>query len=122
MPDLNYSISAQVSKGALSQSFAASGVTADIATAGMLSVTLNLGTSVTQISTATLGAVGLCFARSLATSTTHTVSFGRYAGGTLYETVSLRAGEAAIMRLAAGSYAAKAAVEGSRLVLTVLED
>ena len=122
MPDLNYSITAQVSKGAFSQSFAASGVTADIATAGLLSVTLSLGTSVTQISTATLGSVGVCFARSLATSATHTVSFGRYSSGTLYETARLKAGEAAILRLAPGDYAAKAAVEGSRLVLTVLED
>lgn len=122
MSDVTYSISARVDKGAFSQSFAASGVTADIATAGMLSVTLNLGTSVTQISTATLGAVGLCLARSLATSTTHTVSFGRYSGGTLYETARLKAGEAAVLRLAPGDYAASAAVEGSRLVLTVLED
>lgn len=122
MPDITYSISARVDKGPFSQSFAASGVTADIATAGMLSVTLNLGTNVTQISTATLGAVGLCVARSLATSTTHTVSFGRYVGGTLHETARLKAGEAAILRLAPGSYAAKAAVEGSRLVLTVIED
>jgi hypothetical protein len=81
MPDISYTITGQVSKGALSQSFAASGVTADIATAGVLSVTLNLGTAVTQISTATLGSLGLCFARSLASATTHTVSFGRYAGG-----------------------------------------
>lgn len=122
MPDLNYSINAQVSKGALSQQFAASGITADIATAGMLALTLNLGTAVTQISTATLGAVGLCFARSLATSETHTVSFGRLVSGTLHETVRLKAGEAAILRLASGDYAAKAAVEGSRLLLTVLED
>ena len=122
MPDVNYSINAQVQKGALSQQFAASGVTADIATAGLLAVTLNLGTAVTQISTATLGSLGLCFARSLATTTTHTVSFGRFDGTSLHETVQLRAGEAAIFRLAAGNYAAKAAVGGSRLVLTVLED
>jgi hypothetical protein len=122
MPDISYTITGQVSKGALSQSFAASGVTADIATAGVLSVTLNLGTAVTQISTATLGSLGLCFARSLASATTHTVSFGRYAGGTLHETARLKAGEAAVLRLAAGDYAAKAAVEGTRLVLTVYED
>jgi hypothetical protein len=122
MPDINYTINAQVQKGALSQQFAASGITADIATAGMLAVTLNLGTAVTQISTATMGSLGLCFARSLATETTHTVSFGRFDGTNLHETVRLRAGEAAILRLAAGSYAAKAAVGGSRLVLTVLED
>jgi len=122
MADINYTISGQVSKGALSQSFAATGVTADIATAGVLAVTLNLGTNVTSISTANLGAVGLCFARSLATTTTHTVSFGRYSGGNLYETARLKAGEAAVLRLAAGDYAAKAAVEGTRLVLTVFED
>jgi len=122
MPDVNYTITAQVSKGALSQSFAAAGITADIATAGVLSVTLNLGTSVTQISTATIGALGLAFARSLATTTTHTVSFGRYSGGSLYESARLKAGEAAVLRLAAGDYAAKAAVENTRFVLTIYED
>lgn len=122
MADVNYSITGQVSKGPLSQSFAAAGITADMATSGMLAVTLNLGTSVTQISTATLGSLGLAFARSLATSSTHTVSFGRYVSSTLHESVRLKAGEAAVLRLAAGDYAAKAAVEGTRLVLTVYED
>lgn len=122
MADINYTINGQVSKGALSQSFAASGVTANIATAGVLAVTLNLNTNVTTISTAALGAVGLCFARSLATSSTHTVSFGRYVSGNLHETVRLKGGEAAVLRLAAGDYAAKAAVADSRLVLTVYED
>ena len=122
MPDINYTINGQVTKGALSQSFAASGVTADMATAGVLSVTLNLGTATTQVSTATLGSLGVCFARSLATTTTHTVSFGRLDGTALYETVRLKAGEAAVLRLAAGDYAAKAAVAGTRLVLTVYED
>lgn len=122
MPDISYSISGQVTKGALSQQFAASGVTADIATAGLMSVTLNLNTNVTSVSTANLGAVGLAFIRSLATSTTHTVSFGRLVSGTLHETVRLKAGEAAVLRLAAGDYAAKAAVAGSRMVLTIYED
>lgn len=122
MPDISYSISGQVTKGALSQQFAASGVTADIATAGLMSVTLNLNTNVTSVSTANLGAVGLAFVRSLATSTTHTVSFGRLVSGTLHETVRLKAGEAAVLRLAAGDYAAKAAVANSRMVLTIYED
>jgi len=118
----NFTINGQVNKGSLVQAFAASGVTADMATAGVASVTLELGTSTSSVSTANLGAVGVCFARSLATETTHTVSFGRVSGGTLYETVRLKAGEAALMRLAAGDYAAKAAVAGSRLVLTIYED
>lgn len=121
MADISYNIQAQVQKGPLAQSFAIGGVTADMSTAGLLSLTLNLGTAVTQISTATLGQVGLCVARSLATTTTHTVSFGRYVGGTLHESTTLRAGEASIARLADGNYAAKAAVEGTRLLLHIVE-
>jgi len=122
MPDVQYTINGQIAKGSLSQSFAASGVTANMATAGVAAVTLELGTSTTSIGTTNLGALGLCFARSLATTTTHTVSFGRLVGTNLYETVRLKAGEAAVMRLAPGDYAAKSAVEGSRLVLTIYED
>lgn len=121
MADIWYNVQAQVQKGALSQTFSASGVTADISTAGMLSVTLNLSTSVTQISTANLNQVGLCLARSLATSSTHTASFGRYDGTTLHETVTLRGGEAAVLRLAAGNYAAKAAVANTKLLLHIIE-
>ena len=122
MPDISYSISAQIKKGFLSQNLVASGVTADIATAGILSVTLNLGTATTQISTASAQSLGLCYARSLASVTTHTVSFGRLNGTTLYEMVRLKAGEAAIFRMAPGDYGAKAAVAGSRLMLTIVED
>lgn len=122
MPDVQYTINGQISKGSLSQSFAASGVTASMATAGVVAVTLELGTTTTQISTANLGAVGVCFARSLATETTHTVSFGRLDGTNLYSAARLKAGEAAVLRLAPGDYAAQSAVEGSRLVLTIYED
>lgn len=122
MPDISFTISALVTKGALNQTFNAANVTADIATAGMLAVTLDLSTNVTTISTANMGALGLCYARSLATTTTHTVSFGRYSGGTLYESVRLKAGEAALLRLAPGDYAAKANVAGSRLLLNIIED
>lgn len=121
MPDISYNINANISKGPFSQSFAAGGVTANISTAGLMSLTLNLGTSVTQISTATLNQLGLCMARSLATSSTHTVSFGRYSGSTLYECCTLRGGEAAILRLSPGNYAASAAVEGSKLLLHIVE-
>lgn len=121
MSDVSYSITANASKGRFSQSFAASGVTASMQTAGVMAVTLSLGTTTTQISTTTIGALGLCFAQSLATESTHTVSFGRLVGTNLHETVSLRGGEAAVLRLAAGDYAAKAAVAGSRLVLQIFE-
>lgn len=123
MPDVTYNISGTVSKGALRENFNASAVTADIATAGMLAVTLGLGTAASQVSTSTLGAVGLAFVRNLATSTTHTISFGRLDGTSLYETVRLRGGEAALMRLAPGDYGAKAAVAGTtRAVITIYED
>jgi hypothetical protein len=121
MADVSYTITGQVAKGALSQSFAASGVTADMNTTGMIALTLNLGTATQAISTASLSSVGLAFARSLATTGTHTVSFGRLDGTTLYEAVTLRAGEAAVMRLAAGDYGAKAVVANSRLVISIYE-
>jgi hypothetical protein len=121
MADVSYSINANATKGRFAQSFVASGVTASMDTAGVMAVTLQLGTTSTQITTTTLGALGLCFAQSLATVATHTVSFGRLSGTTLHETVSLRGGEASVLRLAAGNYAAKSAVEGTRLVLQILE-
>lgn len=122
MADVTYSINGQVQKGSLLQSFSASGVTANIATAGVLSVTLELSTTSSQITTTSLGSLGLCFARSLATTETHTVLFGRLESGTLHETVRLKANEAAVLRLAPGDYAAKSAVAGSRVVLTIYED
>ena len=123
MADVTYNISGTVQKGALREQFNASAITADIATAGLSAVTLGLGTSTTAVSTATLGAVGLAFIRNLATEATHTVSFGRLEGTNLYETVRLKAGEAALLRLAPGDYAAKAAVAGTtRAVITIYED
>lgn len=123
MPDVTYNISGNVQKGALREQFNASAITADIATAGVSAVTLGLNTSTTAVSTANLGAVGLAFIRNLATETTHTVSFGRLDGTTLHETVRLKAGEAALLRLAPGDYAAKAAVAGTtRAVITIYED
>jgi ABC-type sugar transport system substrate-binding protein len=122
MSDVTYNISGTVNKGALRDTFNASAITADIATAGVLAVTLELGTTTTQITTTTIGALGLCFARSLATEATHTVSVGRLVGTTLHDTVRLKAGEAAVLRLAPGDYAARAAVAGTRAVLTIYED
>lgn len=122
MSDISYSINATVSKGRFNQSFVASGVTASMETAGLLVVTLELGTATSSITTTNVNTLGLCFAQSLATEATHTVSFGRLDGTTLYESVRLRGGEASVFRMAAGDYAAKAAVAGSRLVLQIYED
>jgi hypothetical protein len=59
MADVNYSITGQVQKGALVQSFQATGITADLDKAGVLSVTLEVGTASQQITTTTLDALGL---------------------------------------------------------------
>lgn len=123
MSDVTYSISGNVQKGSLREQFNASAVTANIATAGVLSLTLGLGTTSQAITTTSLGAVGLAFIRNLSTVSTHEVLIGRVVSNTLHETVRLRGGEAAVTRLASGSYAAKASVAGTtRAVITIYED
>jgi hypothetical protein len=122
MSDINYSINGQVSRGPLVQSIQASGITASMGDAGVFSVTLGLGTSTAAVDTTTLTSVGLAFLRHLGTVSTHTVSFGRLDSGTLYETVRLRGGEAAVLRLAPGNYAAKAEQAGTtRLLVQIYE-
>jgi hypothetical protein len=124
MSDISYSVNVLANKDAFSQSFISPNVTAVMNSAGMLAVTLTLGTATSAIQTASAGALGLAFARNLSTSTvsTHTVSFGRLSGTTLFETVQLRPGEAALLRLAPGNYGAKGATAGLPLLLQILED
>lgn len=122
MPDISYSVSVNVNAGNLSSNLIASNVTSDFATAGFLALTLNVGTATQAITTASASSLGLCFARSLNTVSTHTVSFGRLSGTTLFETVRLKGGDAAFLRLAPGNYAAKSVAEGGRLVLQILEE
>jgi hypothetical protein len=124
MPDVNYTINLNVNKGSLQQNINASNITTDLATAGILAVTLDLGTSVQAITTSTLSSVGLCLARSLSgdTTGTSTVSFGRLSGTTLFATVRLKPGDAGLFRLAPGNYGAVASNAGQRLLLQVLED
>jgi len=122
--DVNFSLNVQAAKGQFSQQFFVNGQTAVMNSAGMLAVTLNLGTSTQAITTASANALGYALARSLSTSTaqTATISFGRLSGTTLFEVVSLRPGEASWLRLAPGNYAAKAAVANSPLFIQILED
>ena len=122
MADISYSVNLNVNAGALSQNLNAANITSDFSTTGLLAITLNLGTSTQAITTASASSLGLCFARSLATSGTHTVSFGRVSGTTLFDVVRLKAGEAAVLRMAPGNYAAKADAPGSRLLLQILEE
>ena len=122
MPDISYSVSVNVNAGSLSSNLIASNVTSDFATTGFLALTLSVGTATQAISTASASSLGLCFARSLNTVSTHTVSFGRLDGTTLHETVRLKGGDAALLRLAPGNYAARSAAAGGRLLLQILEE
>jgi hypothetical protein len=122
MADISYSLNINVSAGALQQNLNASNITSDFSTTGMLAVTLNVGTATQAISTASASVLGLAFARSLSTAGTHTISFGRISGTTLFDVVRLKAGEAAVLRMAPGNYAAKADAPGSRLLLQILEE
>jgi hypothetical protein len=119
---IRYNVNLSVNAGGLQQNLNASNITSTFQTAGFLAVTLNVGTATQAISTASASNLGLCFARSLASSATHTVSFGRLSGTTLFETVRLKPGDAALLRLHPGNYAARAAVEGTRLLVQILED
>lgn len=124
MSNIQYSLNANVNKESFSQQFIAGNVTATQGSAGMLAVTLNLGTATAAINTASASSLGFAFARNLSTSTvtTQTVSFGRVDGTTLHETVRLKAGEVAWLRLAPGDYAARADAAGVPLLLQILED
>ena len=124
MADVNYSINANVSKGNLSQTLAAAGVTANMTVSGVNTLTLTPGTNAAgtaAISTASMSSVGMFFARNLSTVSTATVSFGQLSGGSLVPTVALRGGEAAVGRLAAGNYAAQSNLTGTQLIITLLE-
>lgn len=121
---ISYSINLSVNEGALRQNLAASNITSTFETAGFLAVTLSVGTSTQAISTAAASSLGICFARSLVTETTgtHTISFGRLDGTTLYDVVRLKPRDAALLRLTPGDYAAQSNASGGRLLLQVLEE
>jgi hypothetical protein len=120
--DINYSINVSVQKGEFQQQFFAPGRTATMGTVGMLAVTLQLGTATSAVSTSSASALGYAFARSLATAGAATISLGRVSGTILFETVRLKAGDAAWFRMAPGNYAARASAEGTPLLLQILEE
>lgn len=124
MADIVYNVNATIAKGALSQLFSAAGVTASMSATGINTQTLTPGTNAATtaaISTATMSSVGLFFARNLSTVSTATVSFGQLSVGALVPTVSLRGGEAAVGRLAAGDYAAQTNLLGTKLLISIVE-
>jgi len=120
MADLNLQLTLRAAKGFLKYT-ADNNFTADMTLNGLKVQTLDLSTATQSISTALLTTLGVCFAQSLATVATHTISFGRLVGTNLYSSCTLKAGEAALLRLTAGEYAAQAAVASSRLLITITE-
>lgn len=124
MPDITWNINAQVARGNLNQALVASGVTADMTASGINTLTLTPGTNAagtSAITTATMTSVGLFFARNLSTVATAAVSFGQLSAGALVPCVSLRGGEAAVGRLAAGNYAAQSNLTGTQLIISIVE-
>lgn len=122
MSNVSYSVNLNIADGVLKQNLNASNITSTVATAGFLAVTLSVGTATQAISTASAGTIGMCFARALHTNQANTISFGRISGTTLFDVVRLRAGDAALLRLAPGNYAAQSSAEGGRLLLQILEE
>jgi hypothetical protein len=120
---LSVNVNLALSKGNLSETFAAT-QTASVSATGYDVQVPSLGTASTLLSTATLSALGYSFMRSLVTTTqsTCTITFGRLDGTTMHDMVKLRPGEIATMRLASGSYAAKAADSGYRFLFAVIEE
>lgn len=124
MPDITWNINAQVARGNLNQALVASGVTADMTASGINTLTLTPGTNAAgtaAITTATMTSVGLFFARNLSTVATAAVSFGQLSAGALVPCVSLKGGEAAVGRLAAGNYAAQSNLTGTQLIISIVE-
>lgn len=121
MPDINYSITYRVSKGFLSNTVNANGVTANMTNTGMLSQTLTLSTNAVSISTGNLSSVGLAFLQNLSTSTIQTAAIGIAAGGSFVGFATLRAGEPAIMRLSSGTTYQAIGAAGARLRVDITE-
>jgi hypothetical protein len=119
--DINYSISYRISKGFLSNSVNAAGVTASMAAAGLLSQTLTLSTNAVSISTANLSSIGLAFLQNLSTSTLQTAAVGIQEGGSFVGFATLRAGEPAILRLSGGRHYQAVGVAGARIRVDITE-
>ena len=118
MADISYSITMKVDKDNLSNSVAASGITATMNEVGLQSMTLALTTATVAISTASLSSVGMAFMRNLSTST---AQVGITAGGSFVPLCTMRAGEPQIFRMATGQDYAAVGTAGTRLRVDITE-
>ena len=121
MADINYSINVKVDKGLLTSSIYVAGVTATMGAAGLHSTIYSLSGTPTTLVTASLSAVGLAFLQNISTATATTCSIGVVSGGTVVPFSAPRPGEAAVLRLAAGSTYQATGTAGCRLRVDVTE-
>jgi hypothetical protein len=121
MADISYSISLRVDKDYLSNSVSVGNATASMSEVGMNSMTITLTTSAVSISTANLSSVGIGFLRNLSTATASTATIGIEAGGSFVGLTTLRAGEPALFRLAAGTNYKAIGTAGTRLRVDITE-
>lgn len=121
MADVSYSVSYRVTKDYLNSSVNAGNTTANMSVTGILSQTITLTTNAVSISTANLGSVGLAFLQNLSTHTASTCTVGIDAGGSFVGFTTLKAGEPAMLRLAAGTAYSARGVAGTRLRVDILE-
>ena len=121
MADINYSVNLRVDKNFLSNSLAATNVTANMAEVGMKSDTYALSGMPVSISTANLSSAGLAFVRNLATATAATCQIGIVVGTSFSVFATPRPGEPALFRLAAGVAYQAAGTTGTRLRVDITE-
>ena len=121
MSDVNYSLQFRAARGLFNHSVNVAGITATMAADGMLSQTLTLSTNAASIQTAKLASVGLAYMQNLSTHTASTAAVGVNAGSGFVGFCTLKAAEAAMMRLTPGiEYEAKGG-SGTQLRVDILE-
>lgn len=122
MSDLRFFVQSSIDKDGFVDSYSKEH-TATMSFAGVQASSPDVGTSSTQIATASLNAVGFAFAQSIVTSTatTATIEIGKLDGTTMHSFCKLKPNEAALLRLADGDYAAKADADGAKLFISIAE-
>jgi DNA-binding IclR family transcriptional regulator len=121
MSDISYGVQLTINKGFLDNRVQVNNVTATMSLEGMNSLTYTLTTNAVAVNTAGLSSVGMAFLRNLSTATASTAQIGIDQGGSFVGLASLRAGEPALFRLAAGTDYQLIGTAGTRLRVDITE-
>jgi hypothetical protein len=119
--DITYSVAMNVNKGLLRSDVAARGITASMTSDSMLSASYSLSTTAASISTANLSLAGIAVFRNLSSSTASTAQLGFQVGGSFASFCTLKAGEAAVIRMTAGRQYEAIGTSGTRLRVDITE-